>query len=489
MSAVDTVLVLDAATSGAAMSRASVLHRHLHDEPMVVLAYHLAGEMAAPLALMYGRDAGNPTLRVAPEPRNRAIRFDEVINPFAADLCAYVEGLAFDQETMQGRYGDQHRCVDAPQIICPNRGTVDYLGRVMGRALRYLRTDGDYAVPDTTPRSGGHLTWLHQQQRLAGTSVMLAATDLLRRHWATGQSSLEDEDLHVQLAWIDPPEGMTGAAAGDEAEARRVAGDLISAGPVTDPSWDQDALAPAVAEFNEARRGQDDAATVERYGGEVREPVEAAVLPTWEATWRALTLLRTLENGASVRGRWTQDRSDFTRHADRVAQGDAFFSARQTARAAAFVLRQQEERQDKVELDETMDDPLVLAGRAVAGEALIGTVTQVDHDHTIPGKRSPLVRQLVTVAVDGPAEVLPGTVLTLTADRKITLEVRNLERGDSANAVLMVTSGMTRPMPEVGDAIGLVTGARSIPAPKMPAGVPWTHHTGEQVEEPLEVPE
>ena len=80
-----------------------------------------------------------------------------------------------------------------------------------------------------------------------------ALTDLLSRHWATGQSTLEDQHLGALLAWIDPPEGESGAEAALRAElARDAEGQLLCppAGPATDPAFDNKLLAPAIERYD-----------------------------------------------------------------------------------------------------------------------------------------------------------------------------------------------------------------------------------------------
>ncbi len=138
---------------------------------------------------------------------------------------------------------------------------------------------------------------------------------MLSRHWATGQSGLEDQHLGALLAWIDPPQDLTGAEAARRAElARDADGQLLCppAGPATDPAFDNRLLAPAIERYDRARSAlaaaedplQADTrlAALTRAEREIRDLVESRTRPTWDAVWRGLDLLRALPAGAHVEG-------------------------------------------------------------------------------------------------------------------------------------------------------------------------------------------
>src|SRR5213075_1020530 len=108
---------------------------------------------------------------------------------------------------------------------------------------RFRRTEGEYAVPPAVPELGRWLTFLGERAEHPGSCLLLAATDVLGAHWATGQSAVEDQNLAALLGWIDPPAGLTGAAAAAAAE------DPVAwppAGPATDPTFDNEVLAPLI---------------------------------------------------------------------------------------------------------------------------------------------------------------------------------------------------------------------------------------------------
>ena len=460
MSTVDAVLRLRAAHDGDAQRRTTKRHRHVDDEPLVVVVYRLAGESAAPLGVMHGTSASDPTLLVAPEPRSRQIRFQEVFNPFSVDLNTYVAGRGATRAP-EGRY---QVCQRAPQLIVPNRATAEFVGPLLGRSLRYLRTDGDYAVPADTVIAGAHLTWLGLQAELPGSSVLLAATELLRRHWVCGVSDLESEDLHVQLAWIDPPPGRSGRDAAAAIERDRFDLTLPAAGPTPDPGWDRDVLEPLIAEFNERRERREDPATVASLGEDIRSAVEEALTSTWDATWRSIELVRALPVAASVAGRWTTDRKDFTSHIDRVDSGEARFRTRDSVKQAAYMVSRREDAQARLDAAEALDDPLVMARAIGDGAAIAGHVIDV-------------AKPWVELELPGPCPVPIGTELWWTEQpSKCSAWVSEASTTAPFTVRLETNKGKTKWFPAVGSrAVYSSFSGGSIPPPKMPGSVPWTH--------------
>jgi hypothetical protein len=474
VSTLDVVQRLRAASDGQARPRASMCHRHLDEAPLVIVMYRMSGESAAPLGVMYGTGLGQPRLLVAPEPRNRQIRFQEVFNPLARDLNRYVASRAGDREIVRNR----SICRQAPQLLVPNMATADFVGSLLGRSLRYLKTEGEYAVPEDTVIAGAHLTWLGMQSELPGSSVLLAATELLRRHWVTGVSDLESEDLHVQLAWLDPPVGSSGATAATAIEERRFTGELAAGGPTPDPSWDRDILDPLVAEFNARRDRAEDHITVERLGADIRHAVREGLEPTWRATWRAIDLLRALPKAPSITRRWEVDRREFTNHAERVEAGEARFRARDSVKQAAYMVSQREDAQSMLDASEALDDPLVMAGAIGDGQAIAGTVVAV-------------TRPMVELSLAAPCPVPIGTELYWADQRgKCSAVLTGATDTPPFTVSLETKKGKTKYYPGVGArAVYGPFKEGTFPPPRMPANVPWTHVGAEAPMPSPEVPE
>ncbi|ORT61622.1 hypothetical protein [Streptomyces sp. CB03238] len=424
MSLISTLARLEAVESGRAQPLATVRHRHVSERPLVLVPLTTAGEAGAPLGALVGTDREEPRLLVVAQPRDRDLRF-----AFLADLAEavipHLDGYADEVEAAERNETDPETgkkvkvevelCADAPQLIVPSRAGVEYV-RLLGRSMRFRRTaeqdpETPFPAPPRVPLLGRWLTHYGERARVPGSSLLLAATDLLSRHWATGQSSLEDQHLGALLAWIDTPEGESGAEAALRAELGRDRdGQLLCppAGPATDPAFDNRLLAPAIERYDRARQAlasvEDGEAADERLGelhraeGEVRRLILTQLRPTWQAVWRAIELVRELPPGARVADRWTRDRWSFTGHRDRVRAGEPPQPRRDDAVTAANKLAARESAQAQLEAQEALDDPLVMAGRRLAGEAFLAEVVDVTMAWSESKRPSP--RPLLTVRTD-----------------------------------------------------------------------------------------
>jgi hypothetical protein len=521
MSLITTLARLEAIRVGRAQPAATVRHRHLSDRPLVFVPLTTAGEAGAPLGALVGRDRDAPRLLVVPQPRDRDLR-----SAFLAELAdvvlPYVESFADDVELVEGKEADpetgrqvrveRELCADAPQLIVPSRAGVD-LVRLLGRSTRFRRTaeqdpETAYPAPPRVPLLGRWFTHFGERARVPGSSLLLAMTDLLSRHWATGQSSLEDQHLGALLAWIDPPreEGLTGAEAALRAEVGRDAeGQLLCppAGPATDPAFDNRLLAPAIERYDRARAAlaaaEDGVAAdallahLSEAEREIRELVRSRTLPTWENVWRGLDLLRELPEAAHVPDRWTGDRWSYTAHRDRVASGEPPQPRIDDAVTAAQKLARREREQAKLDAQEALDDPLVLAARRLTGEAFVGEVVDVTMTYTETKRPSP--RPLVTLRTDDRPHLGEKAKVYRSLEGKpqtaqfVAVEEedggRDPEGGGPLLVVLRIVDRMGRgrepalgSVPEKGDRLCFTLfehAPRGGPKLPDPENTPWTH--------------
>ncbi|MFF1506169.1 hypothetical protein [Streptomyces sp. NPDC058326] len=508
MSLITTLARMEAVESGRAQPLATVRHRRISERPLVLVPLTTAGEAGAPLGALVGTDREEPRLLVVAQPRDRDLRFAfladlaEEVLPYVdsfADVVEAAEKSEVDPETGKKVKVEVELCADAPQLIVPSRAGVEYV-RLLGRSTRFRRTaeqdpETPFPAPPRVPLLGRWLTHFGDRARVPGSSLLLAATDLLGRHWATGQSSLEDQHLGALLAWIDPYDGEPGAEAALRAETGRDSqGQLLCppAGPATDPAFDNKLLAPAIERYDRARQALGAALDGEaadsglgelhRAERELRRLVVSQLKPTWDAVWRAVDLLRELPEGARVEDRWTRDRWSFTAHRDRVAAGEPPQPRRDDAVTAARKLAAREQAQAQLEAQEALDDPLVLAGRRLAGEAFTAEVAEVTMAWTESKRPSP--RPLLTVRTEDRPHLGEKLRVYRSLDGKPqTAEFVRYEEDGSLLLRLLDRMGRSKEpaegsVPEKGERIAWTLfehDQRVGPQLPDPEETPWTH--------------
>jgi hypothetical protein len=510
----------EAAAAGRAQRIRTVRHVHLSRRPLVVIPLQLAGEACAPLAVMLGDDPDKARLLTVYEPRDRARRFE-----FAADLAEVILGhldgyLPADDDPDQDpdEHLDEHLdqdphvhrderdkgapapepLPDAPQLLVPNPNGAAFL-RLLGRSTRLRRTDGEYAVRPTVPLLGRWLTHYAERAEVPGSVLLLPMTTALADHWATGQSDLEDANLAALLGWIDPADGLTGQ------QAARLAEDPVRcppAGPVTDPTFDNEVLEGRMAAIRDATEAGDGPALA-RAQAAMDAALHSQLAPTWDLMWRAHALLAELPEAAHAQRRWKDDRRSFTAQAAWLREGGAPQPRRDSAVAAAKRLARLEREQQRLAVERAHDDPLVMAEYRLTGEAFAGTVIDVDPTRLDTGGRKPKLRPWLIVQTTDAVIVEPGALLTCPdypsqaakviqiADADADADADNDNDADNdpstggALVTLELSGGMGRALaappgstPAAGDLVTYTTLRDDFqPAPQFPSReeTPWTH--------------
>lgn len=467
MSALQSYFSLLAAVQRRAIPKATRRHVHISRRPFVVVGYHLAGDVGAPLALMWGTGRNErPRIVVVPEPRNRQLRFDALKN-FGMDFVAYLEEHDAIQHFRRSNGDIDKVCVDAPQIVVPNQTTAEWLFGIVGRFTRHLPLNGDPAPDPVVPLAGKYLSFFHNP--LPGSSLVLSATEALVTHWQTGQLPSEDLNLSALLGWISP-------SANEDGPACARAGEMLPpAGPLTDPNWDASELTELIKNWHAA--GSDTAAratVMARYEVEIR----AQLNHTWEDCWRSLELLDSLQEAPSVAHRWECDRRAWARHYEGMMDGTARFRNIPTPIQSARTLRRLEDSTSTLEAEMALDDPLIMAKYVADGEALFARVTQLD----VTKIRRPLLTLEPLTQFTRPR----GTPLFLAANPEVKIEILSCD-GDCVTA--QVTAGaLTRKtnhrLPSIGEEIILSPfGNPAYYPPPNYDEVPWTHQLEDQEEE------
>lgn len=469
MSLLDLMMAAEAARAGRAVRRTAYRHQHVTDTPLVVVAYNLSGEAAAPLGIMYGTDAdpANASLAVAAEPRNRDSRFG-AINSFADDFDGFVAPhLAL--ETVPKKDGTFRQVsASTPQIVVPNRGTRSFLGARLGRSLRYLGLGDTHDVPEATQWTGAHLSWFAEHSQLPGQSTFLAMTESLSQHFVTGQSSLEDENLATLLAWID---GVHGDLLPELEKLEQVA-----YGPVPNPDWER-TLEPFVKAYSTGLRAEDDEkarVAFERVEGLVREALSGA----YAATHRALGILRTIDPADSVATRWANDHREWTDHARRSAKEIPRFARRHDALRAAKTLQRWTSAADAFEMDQAFDDPLIMARLDADGRCVTATMGSIDSSNkeVKPGNKRATAVPLIDVSLTAPTRLLAGEVVRLVADRRVKCVVRSMDAKSATLAVIAQVKALDESGIGPGDEVMFVgLDPWEGRDPWAPDETPWTH--------------
>ncbi|MBM9508758.1 hypothetical protein [Actinacidiphila acididurans] len=510
MSLLTTLARAEAVAGGRAVAAATVRHRYLGAEPVVFVPLTTAGEAGAPLGAMIGTRREEPELLVVPQPLDRDLRFAffaglaRVLLP----LLAEYEDRTETEPATRNRE-ESEVCADALQIVVPNSASADYV-RLLGRSTRFLRTvedpDAPHPVPVPVPLVGRWLTHYAERARTPGSALLLAMTDLLTRHWTTGQSAMEDQHLGALLGWIDPPPGLDGPGAAARAETGRGPDGLLlspPAGPATDPVFDNRVLAPAMSRYDRARdalRAAEETpgaararAELAAATAEVTELVAGQLRPAWDDVWHGLDLLRELPEAAHVAERWKRDRWSFTGHRDRLRAGEPPQPRRDDAVTAAQKLAGRETAQARLLAQEALDDPLAMAARRLAGEAFAGEVVAVEMAWS-EGRR-PMPRPLVTVVTGDLPQAEPGAkayralpeARSAQSAELVALEEREQEPGRPADRLVTVrlTGGMGSgrtpkegSVPAPGDQVIFTLfehEPRGGPALPEAEDTPWTH--------------
>lgn len=511
MSLMSALARMEAAAAGRAQPRTTVRHRHLAERPLVLVPLTTAGEAGAPLGAMVGTDREAPELLVVPQPRDRDLRF-AFLAGLAGAVLPHVESAQDDIEWEERKETDPETgkkvpvqvelCADAPQLVVPNGPGADFV-RLLGRSMRFRRTaeedaeaghaglppdsqqdqhqqaQAQYLVPPRVPLLGRWLTLYGERARVPGSSLLVSMTELLARHWATGQSALEDQHLGALLAWIDPPDGLKGGEAALRAEVQRDAsGQLLCppAGPATDPAFDNRLLSPAIDRFDAGVPGAE---------GEVRELIASQLRPAWDAVWRGIDLLRTLPEGEHVAERFKRDRWSYTAHRDRVRGGEPPQPRRDDAVTAAAKLAQREREQARLEAQEALDDPLVMAERRFSGEAFAGEVISVEMAYS-EGKRA-MPRPLVTLRTQDRPHLGDGVKAHRALDEGAQQSAEFVRHDDHEPGLvtLRLTGGMGRSkepapgtVPEKGEQLCWTLfehAPRGGPGLPEVEDTPWTH--------------
>jgi len=437
------VLVARSHGEGKAFRTASMLHRRLLPNPIVLVLWQLGAEPFSAAAIGYGQAPDDLHIVVAGDPRNRDLAFSALL-AFGEWFTPRFEGAAADRVTLDR--GKWHPDVPRglPQIVVANRTTVDFLGR-LGRRLAYLTDRPERPVPEGLRALGQHLLFLGRHVEEPGQQLIVPLGQVVADHWATAQTEFERASFQALDAFIAPPAGMSPFDAAAEAE-------LHPAGPLPASEEDQ-TLEPLVEAFNLARAGRTESAVVQPLLVPIASHYRPLVERTWRLIWRALERERAYTEALSVPRRVDEDRLAYARHIDWTAAG-GFRRTRQTARQAITTMHRLEEAKARLLTEEALNDPLRMIPYLLDGKAIEGKVVQVDLNYAEIARVRTVRRPLVTIVTDTERPLPMGKELWWTENPSGRPWV--IHRSETTTAGLQVTlklttSGRNAPLPSLGD--------------------------------------
>ncbi len=467
MSVMTTLLAARAHVDGRAQRRTTFRHVHLEKKPILLIGHQLAGEPFSLASVAWGRGPKDLHHVVCPEPRNRSLA--------VAAFHILAQGLlpVLDELTS---------ATTAPQLVVPNPATLELLGR-WGRRFAFSETTGEWAVPADVIRLARLFFFMGRYARMPGQQLVVPLTDALAFHWVTGQSSLEDQQLAALTAWVGPPDGV-------DARQAALAAEHVEPGPVTDPNEDEK-LAELVERYNASRRASPSKAQQQALTA-ARDLVVAHwsvhLQPAWAVGWRALSLLRALEEAPAATDRWRDDVGAWNRELQRQAEGKRS-RARASTRQLIWERQMLEDRQARLESERVYDDPLLAAEQVIEGRGLRGKVVKVDADaRGVSATGRSVSRPLVVVRCAD--SLLPATTkLCLSSNPKVTVEVESTtRRKDGVDVAVRVVGGQRNErLPEVDDVVFFLRPPPArIKRPTLPEAIPWSHAPAADVVTPLQ---
>lgn len=455
---------------GRALRRTTLRHTYLGSSPMGIVVWRLGGERFRAAAIAWGT-VGEPfKITVAGEPRNRDLYF-HALAPFAADVCKAVRAAADDRVARTRGSRTELLPANALQIVVANRSTVSALG-LLGRYLGYLSDRSGVAPDPQLVEAGKHLRFYARHSRTPGQALIVPLDRLLAEHWATLLSPLEQANLAALDAQIEP-------AAGTHAfEASAAAERIARIGP--EPTEDIDRVTTELVQaFNEQRSGSVDPAVVAAMLDPISAHYRALVEPLWELIGRSVRRERGVPAAPSVARRFEVDREAFGRHVDWIADGGRYRTT-DTPRRAAMTLRRLEQAQSRYEAERAIDDPACMVPFLLDGDAIRGTVANINEGHRTVVRVRSVQRPLLTLDTDDPVVLPAGKKLWWTATaHDLPWEVVSVTRhGAGSRVVLMLTTvprnGRLPAQHDRATFSTLRTRSEGFPLP-LAATPPWTH--------------
>lgn len=451
----DLVARMLAFDAGRAVPIASHLQVTIQPDALVICPIAMAGEDTTIHIVACGSIGQPPKVRCVPDPRVRDNQY-ALFDWLGSQIESY-----FLSCRARGTF---------PQIWVPSSAAADCLDTLADR-IRYNKEN------PTVKRFGELLSFATERRPIHGQQALMTATGALRLHFATGQQEGEDEHLGTLLTWIEPPRNKNVLAAVAVAELQPV-------GAKTDPDFDKVTLEPLVNAYNTARRAGGSGKSLERRAQLIEDALKPVVLPIYEATQRAIAILRAR--------RWPQlpALSDLARR--EVEEFESFMSSRDAGynlslrdkpKAAAFKLTAREDAQQNTEAAIIHCDKVARARGRLSGHILAGLVENPQRVRLAPWR---FAYRFVIASQQRVLRVRARDGLCQLDDPRLQVVVEDVRRSGRVTRVSVRMTGGTRSvgLPSAGTSIELGPGAPDwdrllrarVQLRDRLATPPWTHN-------------
>jgi hypothetical protein len=407
----DVLLRILALEGRQAVRATSHMQVGIRPDALVVCPIAMAGEDASVHIAAMGGLGKAPEILCVPNPLVRDDQYN-LFREFGKRIARY-----FEQCRTGGVY---------PQIWVSSHAAEGLLDAV---AERLCTARG---APDLT-YYGQLLSYCTERHAVAGQQTLHVATDVLSRHFATGQQEGEDEHLGALLTWIRPPKGTDVLVAVAVAEKTPM-------GCKTDPEFDR-RLEPRIKAYDEARKAGASAVSLRQRAESLKREMETVVNPIYNATQRAIRILQSsqlpsLPDLPQVEARERDEFQSF------MISRDAGYGVLpwDTPKLACFKFSEREDAEQNLAAAVSFVDKIAQARARLAGNILSGVVENAQT------RRLGVRRFEYTFDVVSDQRVLHvrrGDELSMVADPRLQIVVVEVQRtGPRTRVLAKITNGM-----------------------------------------------
>jgi len=361
----------------------------------------------------------------------------------------------------------------APQLIVTSSSALEHLTNI-AEDYRFFRS------APRTAQAARDLTYFAERAPIRGQQAVVSLAEVLSTHWVTPLPPSRERHLGIVLACIECPPGADLMALVLEAERTPM-------GPVTDPAFDADQLAPLLAKYRRAVRRRHVPAELQRRAQAIREVMTPVTSKLYHAIQRGVgVLIRAHLPPLPAVTEWQRQEVRAFLDTVEASQQGVQYPINDRAKLAAFRLVIREDAQANYEAAVVTDDAFGRARSVCTGQTLAG-ITENRRRTGHPTRRGH-VHTFDVVTTQDELTVRPGDELCLADDPRLVCVVRDYRLiGGQTRVGLRVARGMNVPgVPLDGSEVTMIRavpdwhrlGRRRAAMAERLRVLPWTHVEG-----------